>query len=136
MPIFNGGAARRSFRFSLLLPDPSPRPLHRIAHHRAPLLPRDPVKMLAERPVSSVRSGAAIRDRAAECDSVVAVEIGPGRADQLGVMRVARTGLRDVKDRRVEPTGTRATYSARIGRIASLDGVDADERICARRERP
>src|SRR2546425_4975578 len=99
MPIFNGGAARRS---SLPSPDAPPRAFHGVAHHRAPLLTRDPVKVLPERPVSSVRSGGAIRDRAAQRGAVPALEFRPRRADEPRVVRVARTRFRDVQHRRVE----------------------------------
>src|SRR2546426_6509030 len=71
IPIFKGGAARRS---SFLFPDAPPRAFHGVAHHRAPLLTRDPVKVLPERPVSSVRSGGAIGDRPAQCGAVVSFE--------------------------------------------------------------
>src|SRR5437899_10856441 len=132
MPIFNGEATRRS---SFLFPGAPPRAFHGIAHHRAPLLTRDPVKALPERPVSSVRSGGAIRDRAAKCRTVVAVEIGPRRADELRVVRVARPGFRDVQHRRVEPGRARTTHSTCVRGIARLDAVDVDERIRRRRER-
>src|SRR5688572_15027758 len=85
------------FMRSFLSSDPSSRSLHRVAHHRAPLLCRDPVQVLAERPVSSVRTCRAIRDRATEGSPVVTREVGPRRADELRVMRVARARLRDVQ---------------------------------------
>src|SRR5206468_1494653 len=108
MPIF-----MRS-RSSFLLPHASRRPFHRIAHHGAPLLTRDAIEVLAERPVSSVWSRGATRDRAAERGAVLTIEIGPRRADKLGVMRVARARLRDVEHRRVEPGRARPTHSPRV----------------------
>src|SRR6266508_1065979 len=77
--------------------DPSPRALHRIAHHRAPLLEHDPVQVLAEGPVSSVRSRRAIRDGPPQRRTVGTRELGPRRPDQVRVVSVTGTGLGDVK---------------------------------------
>src|SRR5688572_31417973 len=96
------------FNFSFLFSDPSSRSLHRVAHHRAPLLCRDPIQVLAERPVSSVRSCRAILDRAPQGRGVIAFEVGPRGPDQLRVVRVARARLRDVQHLLVEPSRARS----------------------------
>src|SRR5512142_2883777 len=118
IPTFMRASSRSS------LPHPPSSSLHGIAHHRAPLLPRDAVQMLAQRPVSAVGRRRAFEERVTEVLRRTPRELGPGRPDELGVVRVARARLRRAENAVVEPRSASATDAPGVRRIAQLDAVD------------
>src|SRR5207244_8343896 len=88
--------------------------------------------MLADGPAAAVRGGAPRADRPAQVVGRPTFELGPAGTHQGGMMRVARAGLRDAKDVRVEPARPGGAHATRVGRVAHLDTVDAAFRTAPR----
>src|SRR5438128_221528 len=103
--------------------------LDRVADDRAPLLTGRAAEVLAERPGTAVRGGRPLGDRSAELRGAPSRELRPARADEAGVMGVARAGLGDAEDILVEPRGAPRAHAACVRGVPQLDAVDHACRI-------
>src|SRR5438105_8728329 len=100
------------------------RPPERLPHHRAPLLLRRAVEVLADRPATAVRHRGPLHDRPLQVGRGPPREIGPARPHEVAVMGIAGAGHGDVEQVRVEPFGATHAHASRPRGVPQLDPVD------------
>src|ERR671936_1241765 len=103
IPIFIKELVARSLLLRASGADSATGALYGVAHHRAPLLPRGPVEVLAEGPLAPVRFRLFCPEGGAELVRGGAGKLGPAGPHERSMVRIARSRLRDPKDVSVEP---------------------------------